>query len=34
MPLKAPVITPLTVVTTLGSGLSGDTSIVDSSALI
>ena len=29
MPLKAPVITPLTAATTLGSRLSGDTSIVD-----
>ena len=29
MPLKAPVITPLMVVTTLGSGPSGDTSIAD-----
>ena len=29
MPLKVPVITLLMVVTTLGSGLSGDTSIAD-----
>ena len=29
MPLKALVTTPLTVATTLGSGLSGDTSIAD-----
>ena len=29
MPLKALVTTPLTVVTTLGSRPSGDTSIVD-----
>ena len=29
MPLKAPVTTPLTAAITLGSGLSGDTSIAD-----
>ena len=29
MPLKALVITPLIVATTLGSGLSGDTSMAD-----